>query len=175
MSHGSNVDDVAGRCHDFGRENALVSVSFETFVRADGPRLRAALVAAYGTDRGAEAVADALAYGWQHWERIGSMDNPVGYLYRVAQRSALRDAPRRIVGFAAPPVEELPRFEPRLLPALAELSEQQRVAVVLVHGYGWPIVEVAALLDVTHSTVRTHLARALAHLQTALEVHSDVN
>lgn len=152
-----------------------MDVTFETFVRADGPRLRAALVATFGIDRGAEAVADSLAYGWQHWDRIESMDNRVGYLFRVAYRNALRSAPRRRPVFAAPSATELPQFEPRLLPALAELSEQQRVVVVLVHGYGWPIVEVADLLEITHSTARTHLARAVTRLQAALEVHSDVH
>ena len=66
-------------------------------------------------------------------------------------------------------------FEPRLLPALAALTESQRVVVVLVHGYGWSQTEVARLLDVSHATVRTHLARALVHLQKVLEVreHAD--
>lgn len=150
-----------------------MSVTFENFVRDEGPRLRAALVATFGAQRGTEAVADALAYGWEHWDRIESMDNRMGYLFRAAYRVALRNGPRRAPVFTAPPPADLPHFEPRLLPALAQLSEQQRVAVVLVHGYGWPIVEVADLLEITHSTARTHLARALTRLQAALEVHSD--
>ena len=152
-----------------------MDVTFENFVRAEGPRLRAALVATFGTQRGVEAVAEALAYGWEHWAHIEPMDNRVGYLFRVAYRAALRNGPRRAPTFDLPPAADLPHFEPRLLPALARLSEQQRVAVVLVHGYGWPIVEVAHLLEITHSTTRTHLARALARLQAALEVHPDGN
>ena len=153
----------------------MVDVTFESFVRDSAPRLRAALVATFGTQRGLEAVHDALAYGWEHWDRIGPMANPVGYLFRVAYRNALREGNCRRPVFDVPPVEALPNFEPRLLPALAQLSEQQRVAVVLVHGYGWPIVELAALLEITHSTARTHLARGLANLQHALEVHRDAD
>lgn len=130
--------------------------------------MRAALVASFGAQVGAEAAADALAYAWQHWSRVEAMDNRVGYLYRVGQNAARRMVkPSRM--YPAPEPHDLPRFEPGLLPALAALSVPQRIAVVLVHGYGWPIVEVAELLEVTHSTVRTHLARALAHLRAVLE------
>jgi RNA polymerase sigma factor (sigma-70 family) len=64
---------------------------------------------------------------------------------------------------------------PGLLPALASLTESQRVAVVLIHGYGWSQTETARLLDISHATVRTHLARALAHLQKALEVRENAD
>lgn len=148
-------------------------MSFESFVQASGPRLRAALVAAYGPDVGADAAAAALSYGWEHWRRLSTMTNPAGYLYRVGQTAARQSTPRQ--GYLpAPPPEELPNFEPGLLPALENLSEPQRVAVVLVHGFGWSQVDVAELLDVSPSTVRTHIARALTKLQEALEVEPHV-
>ena len=53
-------------------------VSFEKFAAQDGPRLRAGLVAAYGPEAGAAASAEALAYAWEHWPRVGAMQNPVG-------------------------------------------------------------------------------------------------
>ena len=55
---------------------------------------------------------------------------------------------------------QIAEIDPRLLPALAQLSEQQRTAVVLVHAFGWTQTEVAQLLDVTVSTVREHITRA---------------
>jgi len=146
-----------------------VGVTFDSFVETAGPRLRAALVAAYGIETGQESAAEALAYAWEHWERVERMDNPVGYLYRVGQTAARRS--RRPHGFLPPPdSEEQPEVEPRLLPALAVLSDSQRVAVLMVHGYGWPIASVADVLEVSVSTVRTHLSRAMARLQAALEV-----
>jgi RNA polymerase sigma factor (sigma-70 family) len=56
------------------------------------------------------------------------------------------------------------------LPALARLSEQQRTVVVLVHGYAWRQAEVAALLEISPSTVADHLSRALARLRSELGV-----
>jgi hypothetical protein len=47
-----------------------------------------ALAAAAGIEAGREATAEALAYGWEHWDRVGSMENPVGYLYRVGRSKA---------------------------------------------------------------------------------------
>lgn len=144
-------------------------MTFEQFAAERGPVLRAALVAAYGPEVGLDAASEALAYGWEEWTRLAAMDNPSGYLFRVGQTAARR-LQRRPAELPAPPHHELPHFEPRLLPALAALSDGQRICVALVHGYGYPIVEVARLLDVSHSTVRTHLLRAMAHLREALEV-----
>ena len=60
-------------------------------------------------------------------------------------------------------------IDPGLLPALSHLSEQQRTVVVLVHAFGWSQTEVA-LLDITVSTAREHLSRALGHLRDELVV-----
>jgi len=149
-----------------------LNVTYQDFVTANGARLRAALVTAYGPEVGIEAASEALAYGWEHWERLGAMSNPTGYLYRVGQTAARRG--RRPSGYLpSPPPEVLPEFEPRLVPALEQLSEQQRVVVVLVRGFQWTQAEVAELLGVSPSTVHATLGRAIAHLQKELEVETD--
>jgi RNA polymerase sigma factor (sigma-70 family) len=146
-----------------------LDVTFEEFAATVGVRLRAGLVASYGPDLGLDVAAEALAYGWEHWSRVGAMENPSGYLYRVGQTAARRVQRRH--GFLPMPTStDIQDFEPRLLPALEELTEAQRLCVVMVHAYGWGQTEVAELLDVSPSTVRTHIARALDRLQQALEV-----
>jgi RNA polymerase sigma-70 factor (ECF subfamily) len=67
-----------------------------------------------------------------------------------------------------------PEVEPELLPALARLPEQQRIVMVLVHGYSWRQAEVARLLEINPSTVRDYLNRAIDRLRRELEV-SDVH
>lgn len=151
-----------------------MGVTFDEFAATSGRRVRAALVAAYGPDVGMDAAAEAIAYGWENWDRLQTMGNPAGYMYRVGQSAAGKL--RRPAGLLpAPPPERMPDIEPGLVPALNDLSENQRVCVVLVHAYDWSQVEVAELLDITPQTVRTHLRRALAHLQSALEVAEDAN
>ena len=99
------------------------------------------------------------------------MQNPAGYLYRVGQSKARRGI------FRKPPPVEVPRqpdgshwYEPALGDAIAGLSDKQRAAVVLVHGYGWTVTEVAEMWGVTFSTVKAHIERAMAKLRKKLGV-----
>jgi DNA-directed RNA polymerase specialized sigma24 family protein len=59
------------------------TAEFEGFVRESEPRLRCALVAAYGFEEGRDATAEAFAYAWEHWERVRQMPNALGYLFRA--------------------------------------------------------------------------------------------
>jgi RNA polymerase sigma-70 factor (ECF subfamily) len=142
-------------------------VDFRAFVMATEPRLHRALAAALGWDRGREATADALAYAWEHWPKVRAMANPAGYLYRVGQSSVRR---RKVpVLFERPPSTDW-LYEPTLVGLLADLPERQRVAVVLVHGFGWTPREVSELTGLSPSTIHTHLERGLTKLRAALEV-----
>jgi DNA-directed RNA polymerase specialized sigma24 family protein len=145
-------------------------VEFTVFLRDVEPRLLHALVAHYGPVDGREATVDALSWAWEHWAQLAEIDNKIGYLYRVGQSAtrsyASRPVPRRYV----PAEQRTPDIDPGLVPALAELSEHQRTAVVLVHAFGWTQTEVARLLDVNVSTVREHIARGLTRLRARLEV-----
>jgi RNA polymerase sigma-70 factor (ECF subfamily) len=147
--------------------------SFEAFFDFASPRLRRAFAAAYGTERGGEAAAEALGYAWEHWSRVRRMENPVGYLYRVGQSRTRPRRHRTTPVIWAGATADAPDIEPGLAPALRDLSESQRTAVVLVHGYGWTLREVAELLGITISTVQTHVERALTRLRSALEVAED--
>ena len=144
---------------------------FLGFVLETEPRLRRALVAAYGTERGREATAEALGYAWEHRSELGKMDNPVGYLYRVAQ-SRSRERRRRAL-FERPASEDL-WVEPGLPTALTDLPERQRVTVLLVYGAEWTLAETAALLGISRSSVQRHLERGLAKLRRAMKVEHDV-
>ncbi|MGH8987012.1 MAG: RNA polymerase sigma factor [Acidimicrobiales bacterium] len=141
------------------------ATAFDCFVAEVEPRLRAALVALYGTEDGRDATAEALAYAWEHWARVMAMTRPAGYLFRVAQSKARRR--REPLVFAVPePAEHL--FEPRLPDALRALPDRQRLAVVLVHGLGCSVAETADLLEIKPTTVRNHLERGLRRLRRAL-------
>lgn len=143
---------------------------FEAFVVMAEPRLRRAYLGTVGVDRMPDAVAEALGYGWEHWNRVSVMDNPVGYLFRVGQsRTRSRRQPRLPLFEAS----RLPDVEPGLAAALMNLPVTQRTAVWLAHGCDWSHSEIAAVLDVSVSTVSTHVNRALAHLKA--EIGADTN
>jgi DNA-directed RNA polymerase specialized sigma24 family protein len=161
------VSDLFVKGGGVGIVEASWEQEFTAFVVEAEPRLRRALFALAGIEA-ADALAEALAYGWEHWGRVRRMANPVGYLYRVG-RSRLR-GPRRPPTLPTVPADRLPEVEPRLPGLLAGLAERQRVCVVLVHGFGWTHEEVATLLGVSVSTVRNHLARGLERLRRELGV-----
>ncbi|MBT8215063.1 MAG: sigma-70 family RNA polymerase sigma factor, partial [Acidimicrobiia bacterium] len=141
--------------------------AFTAFAREVEPRIRHALIPICGVEGAKDATADALLYGWQHWERLSGMDNPAGYLYRVGRTTASR-ARRRKAGFPSVPNPQLPWVEPGLPAALGRLSPKQRTVVWLVHGLGWPQVEVADLLGLSPPTVQTHARRGMAKLRAHL-------
>ena len=138
--------------------------SFTEFVQVVEPRLKRALVAAFGRDAGLDAAADALAHGWERWEQVREMDNPAGYLWGVGRNKARSQRRSRPV-FPGVPVDHEPWVEPGLPNAVAGLSESQRTAVLLIHGFEWTYTEVADLLGISISSVQKHAERGMAKLR----------
>ncbi len=142
--------------------------SFTVFAREVEPRLRHALTAALGQELGHEAAAEAMAYGWEHWDRVQGLENPAGYLYRVGRRRVRFR--RGVIVFLPVESARMPDVEPYLPDAMARLSERQRVAVFLVYGMGWTRREVGELLGISANSVGAHLSRGLTKLRSALGV-----
>ncbi|MGZ4701375.1 MAG: RNA polymerase sigma factor [Ilumatobacteraceae bacterium] len=132
----------------------MAEVSFESFVADAEPRLRRVFVARYGVEHGNDVTADVLAYAWEHWQAVAYTTNPLGYLYRVGQSRARRYRrwERRTI---FPPELSSPAVdvEPGLERALSRLSEDQRVAVLLVHSYGWTYAAAAEVLGIAPGLV----------------------
>ncbi len=144
--------------------------SFTEFVAELEPRLRRALTATFGIEAGRDAAAEALVYAWRHWDRVKSLENPAGYLYRVGRDRGRKVSRDVLVADLDGVVETLPWVEPGLPAALLGLRDQQRIVVTLIHGYEWSYGEVAELLGVAKGTVQTHEKRAMAKLRDRLGV-----
>lgn len=152
-----------------------VEATFSSFWTTHEARLRRALVAAFGPVDGRAATVEAMTWAWEHWDQVAAMANPAGYLYRVGRTAARRERSRPIpIDAASRQAAGLPPADVDLVRALEKLSPQQRVAVVLVHAYGYPLRDAAEVLEVSVATVREHVARGLKHLRTTLE-ESDVD
>ncbi|NNF52999.1 MAG: sigma-70 family RNA polymerase sigma factor [Acidimicrobiales bacterium] len=128
-------------------------------------KLRESLIAACGGEVGRDAAAEALIYGWDNWDRIGHMDNPVGYLFKVGMSRARNALSKRRPVFDPVEPARIPDVEPRLPEALAGLSERQRTVVLLTHCFQWTQSEVAELLGLSKTTVQNHLERGMGVLR----------
>jgi len=147
--------------------------AFNAFVETAGTRLRRVMTSQYGVDVGCDSTDSALAWAWEHWDRVQAMNNPAGYVYRVAQTHARR-AVRRGRPVTLPPERPADDADERvgvggdLIEALQALPDRQRLAVVLVHVHGWTPAEVADFTGTPAVTVRSHLRRGLRALRRTL-------
>jgi DNA-directed RNA polymerase specialized sigma24 family protein len=157
-------------------EGAVVAdgseADFDSFAAAVSVPLRQALIAALGVDRGEEAHALAMAYGWENRVKVMAMTSPVAYLFTVG-RSRTRHRRKAVPVHYLPPAAGVFDFEPRLAPAMVRLSEKQRLAVFLVVGCGWSVAEVGRVTGRSESSVRTLVTRGLARLRAELGVEEE--
>lgn len=144
---------------------------FNEFARTAEPRLRQALCSRYGVETGREATAEAMAVAWEHWSRIRTHDNPVGYLFGVGRNKARGSFRRRRVVLWSTPDDVVPWVEPGLPKALALLSPNQRTVVLLIYCFEWTYAEVATLLGTSKTTIQNHAERGMARLRRELRVN----
>lgn len=150
------------------------NVSVETyteFVANHEQRLRHALTASLG-ELGPDAASESLVHAWRNWERVRTMENPVGYLYTVGRNWGRKVWRRPRV--TMPPVEPVAGVwvEPGLPAALASLSERERSVVMLLHCFEWTMAEAAEVLGVSKASVQTFDRRGMSKLRRRLGVSS---
>lgn len=150
--------------------------SFDEFFAAEKGRLFASLVLVTH-DRGEaeDLTQDAFVRVLERWDRVRTMDDPVGYLYRTAMntfRKRLRRAKVAADRVPATPVAVDPiagvDTHEAVMRALAGLSPRQRAAVVLTDLLGYRSEEAAKVLGIRASTVREHVAIGRAALRTTM-------
>lgn len=125
-----------------------------------------------------ELMQDAFVQVWERWDRVGSMENPTGYLYRTAMnlfrkryRRALL-AVRRTVR-VAPPADDFADADDRQVVrhVLAALPPRQRAALVLTEMLGFSSKEAGRALGVTDATIRSLTRHGREAFRKVMEVH----
>jgi len=149
--------------------------AFELWYREEYPRLVNTLAAATG-DRAVaeEAAAEACTRALERWERVGGLDRPGGWVYRVGLNDARRRLRRRDLEARLlrrhRVAEVVPEHEadPELWAAVAGLGERTRTAVVLRFVADLTEPDIAQAMGVRRGTVATLLRRAMATLERRL-------
>ena len=154
------------------------SRTFEVFYGAEARTLFRRLWLVTGNRAEAEELMqDAFLSVWQRWDRVGGMDDPVGYLYRTAMnlfRKRYRRAMlavRRAVGLA-PSSDEFSDADDRQVVrhVLATLPPRQRAALVLTEMLGFTPKEAGDALGVTDATIRSLTRHARDAFRKVMEV-----
>lgn len=121
-----------------------------------------------------DVAAESMARAYAHWGKIGRQPWREGWVVRVASNLAL-DVVRKRSRLVHPekPVEDSVEDDDvavrlALAEALAILPKRQREVVVLRHLAGLSEAEVAAALQVSTGSVKTHLSRGVSALRDRL-------
>jgi RNA polymerase sigma-70 factor (ECF subfamily) len=159
-------------------ETLEASRGFETFYDAESQTLFRRLWLVTGDRAEAEEIMqDAFLKVWERWERVGTMDDPVGYLYRTAMnlfRKRYRRAVlaiRRSIGLA-PSRDDFADADDRdtVRRVLSTLPPRQRAALVLTEMLGFSPNEAGRTLGVQASTVRSLSHQGRESFRRAMEV-----
>ena len=152
--------------------------TFEEFFEAEKDRLLRVLSLITGSRAEAEDLAqEAFTKVFERWDSVATMEDPAGYLHRVAInlfRSQYRRAARglkRAIG-REPEPDVFQRIEDRdvATKALGHLTPRQRAALVLTEALGYSGEETGRLLGIRASTVYALTHQARTALRANLEV-----
>lgn len=135
---------------------------FDAFVEEEHERLYKALYFVTGSREDAEDLAqEAFLRLWERWDRIDEIDDPTGYLFRVALNGFRMRRRRAAVALRrrAPEAESRDEFVDAEMRAdvrrlLLHLTPRQRAALLLVDLLGYRSEQAARILRVRPSTVR---------------------
>ena len=156
-------------------------MSFEEFAAARlAALLRYAVLLSGDREEARDIVQEVLTRALVKWGRIGSVQDPYGYVRRMVTNEFLSLRRRRRVwtvplgpdavdGAAAPRAPEQPEPDDDLWRLLMRLPRQQRAVIVLRYYESLSDLEIAEVLGCRTGTVRSNASRALATLRIELD------
>ena len=158
-------------------ESVSEAQSFEGFFEGESAAMFRRLCLVTGNRHEAEEVMqDAFLNVFERWDRVRQMDDPTGYLYRIAfnvfkrrsRRAAM--ALRRTHGVGEGN-DEYAAADARFMveQGLAELSPRQRAAIVLTELLGYSSEAAGKVLGVRPVTVRALASQGRAAMRRTLE------
>ena len=160
-----------------GTSRAPIDTEMEDLVRGESRRLYSiAFSILQDASEAEDAVQETLMSAWRKWNWADGTSPAPSWLTRVCVNQCLnrrrtRQRQMRLAEAVARREswqEVRPPIDLDLARAYSQLSKQQRATVVLHYFHGYTLDECAGLLGTRPGTVRSHLARALRTLRTAV-------
>jgi RNA polymerase sigma-70 factor (ECF subfamily) len=146
----------------------LDAVEFDEFFLRTRDRLTVQVAALTGdpTEAG-DHVQEAFVRAWTRWTYVSGLDDPEGWVRRVARNLAVsrwRRARRVVLGHRPDTTVEWDDEQLAVVAALRELPQAPREAIVLHHLVGLPVVDVAERMSAPVGTVKSWLSRGRQQL-----------
>lgn len=143
--------------------------SFDAFYTREFPQMVSIVYALTGQRWAAEELAqEAFVRAYRNWDTVSGYDKPGAWVRRVTINLATSHLRRRVTEAKALalvalrqriPLDPHPESTEALWAEVRGLPRRQRQAFVLHYVDGLSIAEIAEILDVAASTVKTHLQR----------------
>jgi RNA polymerase sigma factor (sigma-70 family) len=150
-------------------KTVAASGSFDGWYRTEHARMLALLTVVAGdADMARDTTAEAFTRALERWDRVGAMDSPSAWTYRVGVNLLHRR--RRRAAFEQRLLREAPEptppatVDPDLWNAVRALPVRQRTAVALRYVCDLPVEEIAAVMGVAAGTVSATLTAARRRL-----------
>jgi RNA polymerase sigma-70 factor (ECF subfamily) len=133
--------------------------------------VRVAFLVTGDREEALDVAQETFARAYERWGQVSTMENPVGWLIRVATNLSLshrRWSVRRAHTLPAPEADTPVLGDPSIQTALSLLTPAQRAAVVLRFYLDMSIEETARTLGKRQGTVRALTSQGVARLREQL-------
>lgn len=157
-----------------------IVLAFEPFYREHYPAVVGLVYTLSGSRHGAEDIAqEAFLRAHRNWDEVARYDRPGGWVRVVAMnlgRSRIRRlgaetrALARFAGMTVSAFQELEPHNEKFWAAVRSLPRRQREVVALHYLEDMSTADIAALLEISQSTVKNSLAQARVSLAKTLEM-----
>ncbi|HEV8420927.1 MAG TPA: sigma-70 family RNA polymerase sigma factor [Actinomycetota bacterium] len=153
---------------------AETAPSFEEFYEVTSRRLFTALCLVTGNRHEAEEIAqETYVRVFERWDRVGVLEDPTGYLFRVSMNVSRSRYRRALLGFrraiflAPAATDDLAAIETHdaVVRLLRGLDHKQRAAVLLTAILDYSAEEAGRMLGLRASSVRSLTTRARARMK----------
>jgi RNA polymerase sigma-70 factor (ECF subfamily) len=167
-------------CEGVGSESGVDLEGFEVWYRREHPRLVGALMWLGGDATDVrDAVDEACARALERWNRVGAMESPTGWTYRVAlnvwkRRERRRALERRVLRRYRPSETDVAGPAGEAWDLLRHLPPRERTAISLRYVGDLTEAQIAQAMGVRRSTVSVMLRRAHRRLAELLVEIDDV-
>jgi RNA polymerase sigma factor (sigma-70 family) len=154
---------------------------FDSFYRAELPRLVALARALCGVAVADDVAQEAMLAAYRRWSDVRELEHPEMWVRRACSNLAVSQYRRTLVELRAvtrlaarPQPRPLEPLDDAFWTAVRRLPKRQSQAAALRYLYELDVADIARTLEISEGAVKQHLSRARARLVRELNLADDL-